>query len=333
MEHPGYGASGRSAGILVTIMPEPLLGYSLTSLEFYKSLPESERNIWNVKALWITNDEKCTTKLIDTHAKHGLDSEIIDAITARKESGFNMVIREDESYALVHEYIVDIGWSINAMLQEASRLGVDIVTGKVQVKNNEFISPKNEKITGPIIIASGPWSVKLAPLLSEYTLTYRCQLATIEGARPKRVIEDDSLHYYIVPVAPTRSNIGDGSNTIINDPLDGYNPDPEDTYSVIEKYAERNPEAWNAGIRTYWSAPCNTTGDGIPLVDKLPGEPETYIITGFNGAGLTLAPASARRLVDFILHGIKIPEYLRMNSNKKIIDREIPVEPYDPCSH
>ena len=329
-EYPGYGASGNSAGILVTIMPESLLEYPLESLEIYRSLPESTNNIWRVRALWINKNPGCMEKLAKIHNRRGLDTEMIDAEEATRAAGFSMRTYDGEGYALVREFVVDIGWAINAMVQEASRLGVDIVNGRV-VRDGDLFKGPQGRIDQPIIIAGGVWSLQLLPELKEYLVTYRCQMATIEGAKPTRIIEDDALQYYIVPVSPSRSNIGNGANTMIDDPHEGFNPDQEDIYDIIERYAERNPDAWNAGIVSYWAAPCNTSGDSLPIADRLDSLGEVYVLTGFNGAGLTMAPSTSKRLVQHLLYGDQIPEILRLNPSKKIRDIDFPPEPYEPC--
>ncbi|MEB3760732.1 MAG: FAD-binding oxidoreductase [Desulfurococcales archaeon] len=329
-EYPGYGASGKSAGILVTIMPEELLDYPLESLEIYRSLPESTNNIWRVRALWINKNPGCMDKLVKVHNRKGLDSVIIDADEATRVAGFSMRTYSGEGYALVREFVVDIGWAINAMVQEASRLGVDIISGRVVREGDVFKGPGG-RIDQPIIIAGGAWSLQLLPGLKEYLVTYRCQMATIEGARPARIIEDDALHYYIVPVSPSRSNIGNGANTLINDPHEGFNPDQEDIYDIIERYAERNPDAWNAGIVSYWAAPCNTSGDSLPIADRLDSLGEVYVLTGFNGAGLTMAPSTSKRLVHHLLYGDRLPGIFRLSSSKKTTGLNSPPEPYEPC--
>ncbi len=307
-------AATRSAGLLVTILPEPLLLYALASRDFYRSLDPGL--LRKVSALWIARDRRCMESIVELHTAHGLGSRFLD------ETPESLSLERGELVAEIEEYIVDAGRVLPTLLSEAERLGVKIVEERVEGSPGRYRAPSG-RLRGTVIVAAGPWTPRLVPELRGELLVYRCQAASVEGARPPAPVEDDSLGYYIVPVSPSRSNIGDGSNARLADPMEGYVPDPEDTYEVLEKYAGRNPEAWNARVLQVWSAPCATTRRGIPLVRQLGGD--TIVYTGFNGAGLTLAPGMTEALLR-LLEGQDpgLPEI--------VLGPEPVPEPYNVCS-
>ncbi len=334
-EVPGYGPSGRSAGLLVTIMPDSLLDLVLYSRDFYRGL-ESEGEpplLRSVKSLWIAPSMECFEMLRDVHEKHGLSMSLLDDYRDASRIADLALSRagEDEVYALIEEYVLDVGSAINRLVSLASSLGVEIRYEKVSSVGSGFVRVGSKLFRGTVVVAAGAWSSELISDIRDFLVNYRCQIASIEGARPRIPIEDDVLNYYIVPVSPSRSNIGDGSNTTISDPFEGYHTDLEDVYTVIERYAERVQEAWEARMIQAWSAPCNIGVDGLPLVDMV--DEDLYVVTGFDGAGISLAPGITRLLADEIAGTGSIPNKFKLVPERrmKLGSLRRPREPYDIC--
>ncbi len=321
MEYPGYSASGRSAGILVTILPENLLPLALESRDFYTGLPESRGRISRADALWIPEGRECSRRILDLHAEHGL--EFREGVDPSEAAGLEY---RAEWGHVITEYIVDTGWVVNALQAEASRLGVEIVDARVELRGDVYyaVAGSVEKpVEAPVVVAAGPWTPSLAPGVEGLTV-YRCQMASVEGTRPRLVVEDDEAGFYLVPVGVSRFNIGDGSNAMVENPLDGFNPDREDTLRVLEAYASRVEEGWEARIIQEWAAPCVTTGDSYPVAAEV--DSGVYVLTGFDGAGITLAPAVARILADHIVGGEPIPMWLAEARRRRGVE-----EPYNVC--
>ncbi len=317
-EYPGYGPSGRSAGLLVTILPDHLLDVALESLRFYKSLPGSQGSVKEARALWIPVDEECASRLLESHARRGLSVEYwVDPPSVIK--GY----RADKRAAVITEYIVDTGWVVNSLQQEAARAGAVISEGRVEARDGWF-EAGGERLGDTVVVAAGAWTGALlgAP---GWLVSYRCQLASIEGPTPPLVVEDDEAGFYIVPVSSSRFNIGDGSNTVVEDPWEGYMADLEDTLRVLEAYAARVPSAWESRIIQYWSAPCNSTPTGDPIAHRL-GD-GLYVLTGFNGSGITLAPGTALLLARHVIDGSPLPDWARPRGDKA----KEPVEPFNIC--
>lgn len=316
-DYPGYGATGRSAGVVVTIFEEELLKLVKKTLDFYLSLPGSREFVQPVDALYLNRSGTCIAKLIRIHESTGIpvpDEPV-------PEVGVDFNYRRDY-HTVIRAYLIDVGMTINTIYSEFLKAGGEVIEGPVVRKGDSFYN-RGERINGKIVVAAGPWSQSLLPEIIGSTVVYRCQAASVEGPTPRMLIEDDALEYYLVPTGESRFIIGDGSNPIISDPFEGYNPDPEDTYQVLEKYALRVPEAWESRIVQLWSAPCITTGDGFPLAGKV--YDEVYVLTGFNGAGISLAPAIAMILADELEEKSRVPRVFSM------MERRVSgvVEPYN----
>ena len=317
-EYPGYGPSGRSAGLLVTILPDHLLDVALDSLRFYTSLPGSSGAVKRARALWIPVDQECASRLLESHSARGLEAEYwVDP--SRVIEGY----RAESPGAIITEYIVDTGWVVNTLQQEAARAGVELAAGRVERRDGWF-EARGERLGDTVVVAAGAWTGGLLGGPG-WLVSYRCQLSSVEGPTPPLVVEDDDAGFYIVPVSRSRFNIGDGSNTVIADPWEGYRADLEDTLRVLEAYASRVPGAWESRIIQYWSAPCNSTPTGDPVAHRL--EDGLYVLSGFNGSGITLAPGTAALLAKHLLDASPLPEWARPGGG----EAKAPVEPFNIC--
>lgn len=304
-EYPGCSATGRSAGIIVTIFEDKLLKLALESLDFYLSLPGADEIVKPKKALYLHKSGVCISKLLKIHKSNHI--AIPDDVDP--DLGVEFDYGKDY-YAVIRTYLTDAGWTINTLYSEFLRHGGVIVDGPVERRGDSFYHSGN-RIEGKIVISAGPWTRQLLPEIEDSTVIYRCQAASVEGPTPRMIIEDDALEYYLVPTSESRFVIGDGGNPVIKDPTEGFNPDPEDTYSVLERYARRVPEAWESRVVQMWAAPCITTGDSLPLAGKV--FDDVYVLTGFDGAGISLAPAVARLLADELEGRGKVPnEFSRL---------------------
>jgi len=317
--YPGFSASGRSAGILVTIFPGWLLDLALETAEFYRGLPGSRGRIGPRRALWVPEGRECARRVLDAHAARGLPFEE----GADPEAVLGVPYRVEGEAHLITEYLVDTGWVVNALQAEAARLGVEIVGAEARRAPGGGFEAAGRRLPEPVVVAAGPWTPGLAGAPRGATV-YRCHLVSAEGPVPRAIVEDDEAGFYLVPVSASRFNAGDGSNSPVRDPLDGFNADREDTLRILEAYARRSPPAWESRILQEWSAPCIATGDALPVAAE--AEPGVYVLTGFDGAGISLAPAVAGMLARHLVEGAPLPGWLSR------LDREPGVaEPYDVC--
>ena len=111
------------------------------------------------------------------------------------------------------------------------------------------------------------------------------------------------LRYYYQQLSDGRLVIGGGRQRYA---------DEERTYSdeinmrvqaVIEDYiAQYFPEA-KGRVSRRWAGIHGMTADGLPIIGRLPDEPEVYFAVGFSGMGNSMGLIAGERLVNLILNG------------------------------
>ncbi|MEB2792944.1 MAG: FAD-binding oxidoreductase [Caldisphaeraceae archaeon] len=289
--YPGYGASSKAAGILSLELPKEMIDVSIRSSQLYAELGK-EIIKWS-GSIWIPKDSelKCVINIGKYLSTKGIDVKIIP-------NGFNS-IRICNKAILFEQPIVDAGEAINELVRRIEKMGGNIV--EEEVKKQEISNGK-----GTFVLANGPWARELVEL--EGLVNYRCQAHSIEGKQINEIIENDRTNYYYVPESPRRAILGNGDKVLIKVIDDGFVVDYSDAYNVLEKVSKNYGEAKNMYPVNSWAAPCVTTFDGYPIVGKL--RENLYIITGLNGAGLTLSPGLAEILADVIEGKYETPKYL-----------------------
>jgi glycine/D-amino acid oxidase-like deaminating enzyme len=108
-------------------------------------------------------------------------------------------------------------------------------------------------------------------------------------------------HVYIRPEGTSQLIVGNGYAKIVDDP-DDYpaRAEPEYIEEVSEKLCERLVDPSQIMLIGGWSGPCSTTPDGYPLLGRIPGLKNAYIIDGLDGYGIMRAPAMAELLIHAI---------------------------------
>lgn len=77
---------------------------------------------------------------------------------------------------------------------------------------------------------------------------------------------------------------------------------------ALRRAVERYLGAWPSGNgETEWVGVRPLTSDGLPVIGRVPGYQNAFVITGHAMMGMTLAPASAAVLADLITEGVSAP--------------------------
>ncbi len=307
-------ASSMSAGIVVSSMHEALVPLVKDTVNAFKE----HGLILSKGALYIYPDKRCAARSRSTVEAGGFNWSIVDHDEARSLVGSSMVLGDGEVTALVEEYVVDAGSFLTRLHSKILENG-GVIT-------REPVSGASGGIT---IVAAGPWTPTILSEIKDKTIVYRCQAQSLTDPLSEITIEDESLGYYLAR-HPGESIIGDGSNAILDNADSGFKPDIEDAYRVLELAAARLPEAAYTGFKRVWSAPCIVGLDGLPLVGQV--REDTYVMTGFNGAGITLAWGAAVLLADVIDGVRRLPRELDpMREVEEPQGGGKPREPYDLC--
>ena len=71
----------------------------------------------------------------------------------------------------------------------------------------------------------------------------------------------------------------------------------------IGRFLEKHfPEA-NDGVSRRWAGIHGMTPDGLPIIGRLPDEPEVYFAVGFSGYGNSMGLIAGERVMDLVLNG------------------------------
>ncbi len=314
--YPGAGATGAAAGLLVLHLKPQLLEVALGSLSLYKRVA-GRGYLFNVGALLFTTPG-CAGGYESVMREYGLTAYKIGLEEASELAGIPLRGVEGEEILYVDEYLVDVGSLVSRLHSILGELGVQIADTRT-----------DRTVEGEVIVAAGAWSHLLVPELRERVILYRCQAAAYEAPRPRLAIEDDTHGYYAITHPGGDLVGGDGSNTIIKSPEEGYTPDQWEPYEILERISKRIPGAEEGYPRRVWSAPCTTTPDSLPLAGTL--REGLHIITGFNGLGITLAGGTAARLVDYLEGKARSMGALDPARPMPPAPPDRPPEPYDEC--
>jgi glycine/D-amino acid oxidase-like deaminating enzyme len=101
-------------------------------------------------------------------------------------------------------------------------------------------------------------------------------------------------HLYMRPDVGGTSIVGNGYAKVVEVPeeaMDGL--EKEYVHHIAELLAERvfNPEDFR--VDGGWSGPCSITPDGYPVIGRIPGLENAYLVDGLDGYGLMRAAGIA----------------------------------------
>ncbi len=318
----GYGASSRAAGIISLQLPRSLLPYAIEGIKSYAELGVERM----ADTLWIprASEFHCAARIADELRSRGLYAEAaeIDDVKVKFR-----VTGNGERVILMKQGVANPSDAISSLMKRLGDMGgLNVVSGPVYVKDGKLYyngSPVDHDLK---FIAAGPWSASLLPSVSGKLKTYRCSAHSVRGDGwvPKFILEDDRGGFYVTPESDSQVIIGGGDAPLVS-PDDGFAVSKYEAYDVLEAVASRMPEANAYYPVSSWAAPCVSAMDGMPVVGELDG---VYVITGLNGAGLTLSPGLSALVVDIAEGVAEEPEAL---SPRRLLRENLkgPEEPFD----
>jgi gamma-glutamylputrescine oxidase len=87
----------------------------------------------------------------------------------------------------------------------------------------------------------------------------------------------------------------------------------QDVRTVFERVEKRihglNPALANLQITSRWGGPIAFTSDHLPLIGRLPKDPQIYVAGGYTGHGVALGVRAGGMLADTIVDGHPLPDW------------------------
>ncbi len=308
----GLDATTLTAGIVTPLMPPPFAQIALESLRIYeRHFPEAcER----YKLAWISLQRPCEREILALLRRHGVVGETLEGPGIFDLAGFNLVLREGETLAEASTLVVDSGLLRSHVLSDS---GVELVEGlasKVDCEGRVMVEPGSRVLKGDVVVlATGAWTLgTLAGLQPLPRLRmYKCEAvfmrtAPYKGHGGRAALVDDVLDFYVL-VRGGEALVGDGAYVEVGSPEEAANPEPATVEALSEKLLARIPGSSEWRVYKAYSAPCSSCEDTRPLVGPLSGCERVVLFTGFNGVGVSLAPALSYALARHLTSGSPIP--------------------------
>jgi glycine/D-amino acid oxidase-like deaminating enzyme len=248
------------------------------------------------------------------HAKHlaytgaGIPSEVLDAAALAEaephlRSGLAgaLLVRED---AVLYPPAAAL-----SLLQAAQRSGVNLIRGAVTHAGAGAVtmSDGSTLASDHIVIATGidtnliPW-LRLESRKGHLVITdrypgfVRHQLVELGYLKSAHSTAADSVAFNVQPRMTGQLLIGSSRQPRREDTA----ADSAIVGAMLRRACEYMPQLASLSATRVWTGFRAATSDNLPLIGPT-RDPTLYLLAGFEGLGITLAPAAARLLVDHLL--------------------------------
>lgn len=304
----GSGASWAGGGILSPLYPwrynHAVQALALQSVDLYRPIIEKLRRHFEQKstihpALKLVKSGLRIADLIDFEsAKAWLQENNVDYqdFTQSGKSGLYLEhIYQIENPVLLKalsEYLIDLGATVYEMSEEHSR-DFDVNLSILKTPKGLVHCHYQTKI-----LATGAWSSKVAgiPLGIEPVKGQMVCFAKNPESRCEITLDNG---FYLIPRLDGKILAG---STIEFAEFD-TRPNQAGYEKLLKKAFRQYPALKNVPIFAQWSGLRPGSVDGVPTIAAHPVWQNVYINAGHFRNGLTLAPASAKYLIDHVIPG------------------------------
>ncbi|MEN3047576.1 MAG: FAD-binding oxidoreductase [Candidatus Caldarchaeales archaeon] len=160
-----------------------------------------------------------------------------------------------------------------------------------------------------LVFAAGPWN---RPLLSELgiydvpTVIYKCQVVKLRIPEPRSYVPFyvSENHLYMRREFGRTSLAGNGYSRVVDRAEGAIGPvEPEYVYHIVDLLSERLRRPEGVLVDGGWAGPCSSTYDGMPLVGRVPGTSNCFVVDGLDGYGLMRSAGVAELLLEAVVYG------------------------------
>ena len=204
-----------------------------------------------------------------------------------------------------------------AFAAAAERLGVEVVTHcavrRILVERGRVTGVETEQgtVSAPAVVAvPGAWSTELtAPLGLDFPLTpHRVQIAIYrwpKGLTRGHPVVIDAIHKsWLRPEGDAATLIGVELGVGHADP-DKFDEGVDAEYVPFArgKLAARLPVFADATMRGGWAGMIMMSGDGRPIIDRIPSIEGLWVMLGDSGTSFKTSPSIGRSLAEWVVEG------------------------------
>ncbi|MCS7146168.1 MAG: FAD-binding oxidoreductase [Nitrososphaerota archaeon] len=317
--HLGNGASGKCAGIHTTQLVIPIdIELSKRSQEIYRKLAgESvvESGFLSIEPSWIS---RYSTELL---SNAGVRYKVLSCGELKDWIDW-IRIRDYEVGVLTPEDIVlDVAALFKSLRERLEELNVSIyewseVTG-IDVKNKKlFVDGGRERISYDYaLFATGAWNKDLLDKSGVWrvpVLIYACQVLSLNTVQdlPSVPLFLEESHVYMRRFGRNSVIVGNGYALKLHSPSEcPLHPSKEFADEISQKLFDRLKQPERYFLAGGWAGVCSSSPDGRPIVGRIPGYEDLFIVDALDGYGLMRGPALSQDVVGYIASG-NAPPYL-----------------------
>ena len=312
---PGGGATAAGMGHIV-VMDDSAAQLALThyartlwqklTTELPAAVEYEERG-----TLWIAADEEEMSQVRAKQAfctRAGVRCEVLDAAALREAEPH---MRQGLAGALLvpDDAILYPPAAARSLLQAAQRAGARLVRGTVSRAGHGAVtlSDGTTLASDHIVIATGvevsmfPW-VRLKKRKGHLVITdrypgfVRHQLVELGYLKSAHATSSDSVAFNVQPRMTGQLLIGSSRQYMQDDAA----VDAAVVARMLHRAYEYMPQLASLSATRVWTGFRAATADKLPLIGPT-HDATLYILAGFEGLGITIAPAAARLLADHLL--------------------------------
>jgi glycine/D-amino acid oxidase-like deaminating enzyme len=312
---PAGGATAAGMGHIVVMDDSPAqlalthysrsLWHKLTS-ELPAAVEYEERG-----TLWIAADEEEMAAVRAKHltcARAGIPSEVLDAAALAEAEPH---LRPGLAGALLvpDDAVLYPPTAAVSFLQIAQRSGARFIQGAVTHAGAGAVAMADGTTLASdhIVIATGidtnivPW-LRLESRKGHLVITdrypgfVRHQLVELGYLKSAHSTASDSVAFNVQPRMTGQLLIGSSRQPRQHETA----VDPSMVGAMLRRACEYMPKLASLSSTRVWTGFRASTSDNLPLIGPT-RDPTLYLLAGFEGLGITLAPAAARLLVDHLL--------------------------------
>jgi glycine/D-amino acid oxidase-like deaminating enzyme len=307
--HLCSGATGRSAGIVTVQLSLPEdVAMAKRTIEVFREVSDVAGVPFYKKTGFITVlPERVLEESLEPLRANGTTYRVLKAYEVEKHVPFLKVYDHEVGILTLDDMTVDASEMGRAFGVVLSDLGVDLYewngrtvislygTRIVRVSVNGGTELRGESYA----LAAGPWNkvvLREIGVRGSFLTIYKCQIVRVRGDGVGEYVPFYTMgeHLYMRPDVGGTSIVGNGYAKVVEVPeeaMDGL--EKEYVHHIAELLAERvfNPEDFR--VDGGWSGPCSITPDGYPVIGRIPGLENAYLVDGLDGYGLMRAAGIA----------------------------------------
>lgn len=316
------GATGFSAGIVTTQLSlEEDVRLALRTIEVLESVQRTsevefmeETGFVTIEPYWMV--EESARVLSSQSVKY----EVLDESEVRDAVPFLTIRDYERGLRTYRDKVVDSDQLGKAYSKLCRLLEIDvysrskIIEARKSGDSIEGIVLDREGLirADSVVFAAGPWNKTLMSELGIYdvpTVIYRCQVVKVKTAAPNRYVPFyvAENHLYMRKDIGMTSIAGNGYSKVVERVEDAIGAvEIEYVHHIVDLLLKRVRTPEKFFVVGGWSGPCSSTSDGMPLIGRVPGTSNCFIVDGLDGYGLMRSAGVAELLLDSVTTGKEV---------------------------